>query len=335
MNIFNILVVKESREGEKRVSLLPNDVKKLSDTHTIFVESGAGNGIGIADQEYVDAGATIRIADDLSSLFANIDLVVRVKRANHEREGVEFTCYPKGLVVIGALDPLETNSSHIELFKKNEISGISIDQLRLNQDDPMNILAAMSTITGRLALLDAVDKHEKSQIHNVLILGYGAVARSALKQALQQNMHCFVLITQKELQKELLALGVEGILIHKTDPIEKTRERLLPYAKKADIVIAAARANMQKAPILIDDVMQENMKKGAVIVDLALSEGGNIANSQHDATLKGKGGVIITNISGYPKLEPKIASQKWSLASRLCIEALSKNLHALDEAIIK
>lgn len=335
MKTFHILVVKESREGEKRVSLVPEDIENLSKTHTIFVESGAGKGINATDQHYIDAGAHIRATKSFSELFEGIDLIVRVKRANHKRELEEFDAYPNGVIVVGALDPFEQDSSHIALFKKHKVLAISIDQLKLEFDNPMNILAAMSTITGRLAFLDALKKHPTGQIQNILILGYGSVAKSALNEALEQNKQCFVLVTKEEKKRELEALGAHAIVINKNEPIEQTRQTLLPYTKKADIVIAAARASMQKAPILIDQVMQESMKKNCIIVDLALSEGGNIEGSKHDATIATKRGVIITNISAYPKKEPVIASKKWSLASRHAIQALSENLHSLDSALIK
>ena len=90
----------------------------------------------------------------------------------------------------------------------------------------------------------------------------------------------------------------------------------------ADIVITSARAANQRAPLLISAATLNQMKAGAVIVDMALSEGGNVEGSHHDETHVLGNGVIMTNVSSYSKQVPHEASILWSQETRLFLESI-------------
>lgn len=323
---FNILITKETRAGETRVALIPRDVRVLVENgHHIFVEHDAGTKAGFSDLDYQQAGARIRYinSDNVQTyqkFFDNIDIVVRAKRPERERERLENQSMSKGTILIGALDPFEKNSAHINEYHRAQIIAYSIDQLKLTENDPMNLLAAMSKIAGRLALLDAIDKFTAMQmriIKKVVIIGFGSVGRAAFDEALTQQLPTTVILTNIALAKEIEAKGAIALLLDKNKSLNEQQHFIRDVLLNTDIVITSARKPNQLAPLLIPQQTLDHMQKGAVIVDMALSEGGNVEGSVHDATLMLGNSVIVTNASGYPKAFPREASELWS---RACLQ---------------
>ena len=320
----NILLVKETRSGELRVGLIPSDIRKLVDNgYRVFVEENAGSGIGASDQDYVDNGAIIRKpkgndVESYKTFFKEIGIIVRAKRPEMNRENLENLTIAKGTVMIGTLDQFNKNSSHVDAYHKQGIIAYSIDQLKIDSNNPMNVLAAMSEITGRLALRDAVCKFN-STVRKIVIVGYGTAGRSAFKEAVKLKLHTVVVLRNHNLAEEIKNHG-SGVLLLKKDASLKEQQLILKeLLRDADIVITSARKSGEIAPILIPFETLNSMKKGAVIVDLALSEGGNVEGSMHDSDNLLGNDVLVTNISGYPKVVPLEASKKWSAASLLFI----------------
>ena len=91
----------------------------------------------------------------------------------------------------------------------------------------------------------------------------------------------------------------------------------------ADVVITSARKANQLAPLLIPKTTLQLMQAGSVLVDMALSEGGNVEGSKHDTTLTLGNNVIVTNVSGCPKIMPHESSILWSAATMLFILSLT------------
>lgn len=322
MKTFNILVTKETRAGELRVSLIPNDVQTLVNKgHKVFVEQDAGKGAGFSDQDYQQAGAVIRYitGDTLEAYqhyFKNIDVVVRAKRPERSREIFENKAMSSGTIMIGALDPLEKNSSHIDEYHHAGIIAYSTDQLNLSPDDPMNLLAAMSKIAGRLALLDAIKKfHSPINIKKFVIIGFGTVGRAAFAEAMEHKLPTLVILSNPIVAKEIETHGGKTLLLDSHAELTQQQQQIKNALIDADLVITSARKANQPAPLLIPHDTLQQMQRGSVIVDLALSEGGNVEGSEHDATHLLGNGIIVTNTSGYPKSHPAEASQLWSTAS--------------------
>ena len=159
---YHIFLAKESRAGEQRVALIPSDVARLIDKgHDFFVEHHAGLAAGFDDTAYQAVGATIvhLSASELNSYvetFQHIDVIVRAKRPDRAREQLEAQAFRPGMIMIGALDPFESESHHIAEYHQANIHAYSIDQANLAATDPMNVLAAMSRLSGKLALQDAL-----------------------------------------------------------------------------------------------------------------------------------------------------------------------------------
>lgn len=123
---FNIFVPKESRANEQRVSLIPEDVAVLvNEGHKVFMEQNAGTAAQFSDKSYEAVGAQVRKLSSetlagYQQLFQGINLVVRVKRPNHNREHLENQALPQGCIMIGALDPFEQNSTHIREYQERD-----------------------------------------------------------------------------------------------------------------------------------------------------------------------------------------------------------------------
>lgn len=328
---FNILVTKETRAHESRVALVPKDVEELiKNGHTVFVEHNAGNGAGFTDQDYLSVGAVIHCIENDNSeaykqCFENIDLVARVKRPERSREILENKTMLPGTIMLGALDPLEKNSSHVDEYHQSNIIAYSIDQLNLEPDDPMNLLAAMSKIAGRLALLDAIKKFN-STVKKVVILGFGIVGRSAFAEALNKKLPTTILLRNSADAKDIEARGGKVELLNNAGDLGSEQKIVKNILRDADIVITSARKPNQPAPLLIPLDTLQSMQSGSVIVDMALSEGGNVEGSEHDITSRLGNGIIVTNTSGYPKAVPDEASTFWSTASLHFISMLAKGI---------
>lgn len=335
----NILVTKETRANEKRVALIPSDAKRLiAEGYRVIIESQAGDGAGFSDKDYELVGCQIRQLEGeqqaaYENLFANIQLILRVKRPNRAREILENKAIGKGTIMIGALDPLEKNSSHIEEYHQRQLKAYSIDQLILPPDDPMNILAAMSKIAGKLALQDALQKIT-IPVNSIVIIGFGTVGQAAFFEAVRQGYLPCILASSAKSFDLVKNHKPNTFQINKNSSIEDQRQQILPFLLKADIVVTSARQSNQPAPLLITEAILHKMKSGAVVVDMALSEGGNVENSKHDAALVLGNNILVINTSGYPKAQPQEASQLWSRASlqavlRMQNKAENKLFHVL------
>jgi NAD(P) transhydrogenase subunit alpha len=326
-----ILVTKESRAGETRVALLPVEVRTLvASGCKVLVEESAGTQAGFSDEDYVVAGACIRplapnTLQDFQKHFADVDIIVRVKRPAREREILENQAFPPGLIMIGALDPLEHGSGHVDEYRAANISAFSIDQLAsLTPNHPLNLLAGMSHIAGILAIQDAISLFT-GVASRVVIVGFGAAGRSAFAEARSHKLAVTVLSVHPSDISEVQTLGATGILLDLRANLETQQEIVALAVRDAHIVITSARQPGKRAPLLIPAVTLNLMVRDAVIVDLALSEGGNVEGSRHDETLIVGNNVKVTNTSGYPKKLPRQASEIWSRASACFVNHLLAN----------
>ena len=317
---YHVFLSKETRANERRVALVPKDVAQLcAQGHRVSVESGAGLEAGHSDPSYTQVGARIvdlscHTLEHYASVFRDIDVIVRAKRPNRAREQLELLAVRPGTALVGALDPMESGSTHVAEYVKAELLAYSIDQAILPASNPMNILASMSHLAGKMALQDALRycKHEAKQ---VVLLGAGVVGQSALTQAMQLGLSTTVLVGDDRKADHLRALGASTQVVHRSLPLQDQQRQIRDILLRADVVIASARTAGHRAPLLIPASTLRVMKPGAVVVDMAISEGGNVHGSRHDSVINTANGVSVVNVSGYPKALPREASVLWSRAS--------------------
>lgn len=313
------LLVRETRAGETRVALTPDAVRRLhSSGIAMAFESGAGVCAGFSDDDFEAAGAQRRdtVADDdveaMRALFEGVHTVVRVKRASAVRERAEIAAFGQIATVrrmVGALDTLERGSSHVQAWQALGIDVVSLDQM-----PDVGLLRAMSELTGALCLRDAVRRCAPARPVCIALIGFGVSGRSALLAALQHDSVERVVVLGRRASDVQDDRRVHFVAAEPEAPLTEQQRVVRDLVIDADIVVASARRSNTPAPLLIPTATLLAMKPGAVVVDLALTEGGNVEGAQHDQTLT-VGSVQVCNVSGYPKAQPNKASQLWSDAT--------------------
>jgi NAD/NADP transhydrogenase alpha subunit len=143
----------------------------------------------------------------------------------------------------------------------------------------------------------------------VIIIGFGVVGHAAFEEAISKNLPIVVILSNSTKAQEILKRGANVLLLNKNDDLKQQQIIIKNALLDADIVISSARSANQLAPLLIPLETLKQMKKGSVIVDMALSEGGNVEGSEHDSTRILGNGIIVTNTSGYPKAVPHESSK--------------------------
>jgi len=330
MFISQIVVVKETRSGEGRVTLTPEAVAKFIAKHKVrvLIESNAGLNAGFSNEAYIKAGA--EILELTPKGFPANSLILRVKRGTLERELLENKLFHENTAMIGFLDPF-ISGDHIEAWRTLGLTTFSHELFKtLSTQDPKNAQAAMSRIAGKLAFQDALKRYKGQSPIKLTVLGTGPAAISAAVEAKKQGIPVQLFGRTDRYRVEIESAGI----IYHYFPTSNQAQYLQPFLKDQSIVIAAARVPKEKAPILIDDKNLAILPQGAIVVDLAVSEGGNVIGSKSDQVVTYKH-VSIVNISGYPKAEPKEASEAFSSCMlSLLGEILSLKGELLEDGLL-
>jgi alanine dehydrogenase len=298
-------VPKEIKNHEYRVGLTPSSVRQLVQAgHEVLVEANAGSAIGFSNQRYQNAGA--RIIDSVDEIFATADLIIKVK----EPQPQECEKLKPGQILFTYLH-LAPDSEQTELLLKSGCIAIAYETVTDAQGN-LPLLAPMSEVAGRMAvqvgarclensvgglgvLLGGVPGVEQAQ---VCILGGGVVGTNAARIAL--GMGARVSILDKSVQRlraldEGFGFGVQT-LYATPDEIEK-------QIKTADLVIGAVLVPGAAAPKLIRREMLATMQPGAVLVDVAIDQGGCFETSRattHDNPSYLVDGVIHYCVANMP-----------------------------------
>lgn len=320
MHFKQILVVRETHQNEKRVALTPTIVALLVNKgYRILVEAGAGSNAGFSNEEYLAVGAQLFTLTSLG--FPSDTFIVRVLRPSKERELLETPSFHENTAMLGFLFPF-VKDTHIQNWQKIGLTTLSFDLLKASTDDPKNAQAAMSRIAGRLAFQHALNYYQGKEA-KLLIIGTGPAALSAAIEAKEKHIPVQVL-GRKEMHRA--ALEEAGIHYSIFPDVEQQIKFIRPYLREFNLVITAARVPGQSAPLLIDEESLNCLSQGSVVVDLAVSNGGNVVGSKHDQVISLANGVSLINLSSYPKQEPRFASEAFAqCVASLLIEIMSPN----------
>jgi alanine dehydrogenase len=279
---MKISVPKEVKNNEYRVAITPAGVHELvASGHELFVEAGAGTGSAISDQEYKEAGATITA--DASATWAAADLVLKVKEPiaaeyPHLREGLTLFTY----LHLAADLPL-TN----ELVSR-KITAIAYETVQLPSRQ-LPLLAPMSEVAGRLAPLVGANTLLRQNGGNgmllggvpgtrparVTVLGGGVAGTNSIAVAVGMGAEVTVLDTNLNRLRELDALYAGRLRTIASNSFEIERA-----VKDADLVIGSVLIPGAKAPKLVTNDLVKKMKPGAVLVDIAIDQGGCFEDSK-------------------------------------------------------
>lgn len=275
-------VPKEIKAQEFRVGMTPAGVRELTaNQHQVLIERHAGAGIGLTDELYAAAGATI--VDSAEQIFAQADLVVKVK----EPQPQECRWLRPGQTLFTYLH-LAADLNQAELLMASGATCIAYETITAQQGG-LPLLAPMSLVAGRLSVQAGAHHMEVHQGGNgtllggvpgvapakVLVLGGGVVGSSALRVAL--GMGAEVTVIDRSVAK-LAELDEQYRGQLRT--IYSTAESIEEHAREADLIIGAVLIPGASAPKLISAKMLSLLKPGTVLVDVAIDQGGCFETSR-------------------------------------------------------
>ena len=306
-------VPKEIKEQEYRVAMVPAGVKSLvSAGHEVLIEKGAGLNSGIDDAEFRQAGATI--IDAPAEIYGRADLVMKVK----EPLATECRYLRAGQLLFTFLH-LAPLPELTDILLQKKVIGIAYETVQLD-NGYLPLLAPMSAIAGRMAiqagsrflgkdqggcglLLGGVPGVEPGQ---VTIIGSGTVGFNAAQVAVA--LGASVTLLGRNLQR---LSYLDEIMNGRLKTLVSNQYNIEAQLKKAALVVGAVLVPGRQAPKLIKREMLSFMKTGAVIVDVAIDQGGCCETSRptsHAAPVYTVDGVIHYAVANMPGAVPRTAT---------------------------
>jgi len=278
-------VPKEVKTHEYRVGLVPSAVTTLvNHGHRVLVERGAGLGSGTSDEEYVEQGA--EILPDATSVYGAAEMIVKVK----EPQPQEIELLQRGQILFTYLH-LAPAPELTQGLLDSGVIGIAYETIQ-SPDGQLPCLQPMSEVAGRMSIQAGAHCLEKEsggrgvllggvpgvEPGTVVILGGGSVGTNAAQMAV--GLGADVMIMDIDLQRLRYLDDIFGGRIRTQFSNPLTIAKML---ERADLVIGAVLVTGARAPRLITEDMVRGMKEGAVIVDVAVDQGG-IAETTHATT---------------------------------------------------
>jgi len=272
---------REIKNNEYRVSLVPAGVKALVDSgHKVIVETSAGEGSGISDKEYLKAGAVIRRS--ATNIYEEAEMIIKVKEPLPQ----EYDLLGEGQILYTFLHLAPA----LELTKallRQKVIGIAYETVQL-EDGSLPLLTPMSEIAGRLSIQVGAYYLQKENggsgvllggvpgvsAGNVTIIGGGTVGTNAAKIALGMGANVTILDINLDRLRYL-----DDILDGRAITLASNIDNIEVSVADADLVIGAILIPGARAPHLVTRDMIAKMRKGSVIVDVAIDQGGCIETS--------------------------------------------------------
>ena len=356
--MVKVFVPQETREGETRVAATPETVKRMVAAGLeVAVEAGAGAGASLADGEFEAVGASI--ATDRGAALADADLVLRVTPP----EADEASHLKEGALLVGFLAPYK-NLDVVEALRSGGVSSLSMELVpRISRAQDMDALSSQASIAGYKAVLLAAYRLGKYfpllmtaagtiRPARVVVMGAGVAGLQAVATAKRLGAVVEVSDIRDVVKEQVESLG--GKFIELPDMgggegeggyakemgeefLRRQREIVSRHVAEADVVICTALIPGRKAPTLLTAEMVEGMKSGAVVVDLAVEQGGNCVFSKMGEEVD-HGGVTIFGPANLPAETPRDASSLysrnvWALIKLLLSEEGGLALDLEDEII--
>jgi alanine dehydrogenase len=307
-------ILKEIKTKENRVSMTPAGVEVLrQDGHTVLVEASAGIGSGLSDAEYAGHGAEIVLS--AKEIFARADMVMHVK----EPMAAEYALIRKDQIVFTYLHLAAAEELTRALMETGAVC-IAYETIQ-KADGSLPLLTPMSEVAGRMAIQQGAKYLEMTQGGDgillggvpgvdpgmVLIIGGGVVGINAAKAACGLGARVYVLDTDLDRLRYLSDVMPSNCFLLMSNPAA-----IRELTARADVVIGAVLIPGAKAPRLITRDMLKTMKKGAVLVDVAIDQGGCFETSKpttHDNPIYILDGIVHYCVANMPGAVPKTSTQ--------------------------
>jgi len=330
---MNVVVLRETQPGETRVALVPESVRKIVALKaTVKVESGAGLGAARTDDDYREVGA--EVTPDRRSLLGSADLLVVVNKPSEQ----DIHQLPKGAVLIGFLRPLDEPAALTHAVAQH-LTTFAVELIpRITRAQAMDALSSMATVVGYKAVLLGASHIPRMfpllmtaagtvPPARVLVLGAGVAGLQAIATARRLGAVVDAYDVRSAAGEQVRSLGANFLDVDlgglKTEDaggyavelseeaMERGRALISEHATTADVVITTAQVPGRRAPLLLTEAAVNGMKRGAVVIDLASSTGGNCAVSKPDQTIE-RAGVTIMAPLNLAATVPVHASQLYS-----------------------
>ena len=337
-------IPKEIMPGEARVASSPETVKKfVAAGMKVLVEKSAGNGSFYHDEDYLEAGA--EIVDCPKEIYEKSELILKVKEPlfNEEHNIHEVEMMHKGQYLITFIHPASpVNHDMVKMLAKQGVISLTLDGIpRISRAQNMDALTSMSTCAGYKGILLAANELPNFMPQmftavgaikpaKVLVLGVGVAGLQALATARRLGAITYAADIRPAAAEQAQSLGAK--VIDTGIPAElaiakggyansipeewliKEREHLKEIITECDIIFCSALVPGKIAPILINEEMLKSMKKGAVVVDISIDQGGNCSLTP-PGKVEVKHGVTLIGIKNIPGLLP--TSSTWMFAQNV------------------
>jgi len=280
---MNIGILKEEPSIERRVALSPAGVEVLkSHGHTIFVLHQAGSGVLLRDEDYQMAGATISYSSE--EIINRSDIILKVSPPTDE----ELEVLREGQTFFSFLHLAVSRRKVLERILEKKVTAIAFELIE-NERGDLEVLQVMSEIAGQIAIQVGAnflhaDRGGRGTLlgsipgippANVVILGAGAVGRTAARVAI--GMGANVTVLDKDINR---LREMEHLFQWKITTGVATSYHIARAARFADVMIGAVLLKAEKAPHLITEAMVKEMKPGSVIIDASIDQGGCVETSR-------------------------------------------------------
>jgi NAD(P) transhydrogenase subunit alpha len=344
-DIMIIGIPKEIMPGERRVSAIPDTVKKMvADGLEVLVEVGAGKNSYYEDEAYLAAGA--KLVADPEEIYRRADVILKVKEPqfNQQKNLHEIEMMHAGQYLITFIHPAApVNHQMVMQMAKKGVIGLTLDGVpRISRAQSMDALSSMSTCAGYKGMLMGVNNISKFvpmigsavgmiKPATVLVIGAGVAGLRAIATARALGAVVYAADIRPDANEQAQSLGAKIIDLKIPQEyalskdgkyaqalpenwLEIERESLKEIVQKSDIIFCSALVPGRLAPIIITEEMVKSMPSGSCIVDISIDQGGNCALTDAGKRTE-KYGVIIEGIKNIPGMLP--TSSTWMFANNI------------------
>lgn len=293
---MKIGIVNERTEGERRVALIPESVKRLVKKHEVILEPGAGDSAAFADAEYTAVGATV------NGSAWEADIVFKVQKPTMEEIGK----LREGSIFVSLLWPLQNPDLATALAEK-KVTAIGLESIpRTTLAQAMDVLSSQASLAGYWSVVAAAERLPKIfplmmtpagtiSPSKILVMGAGVAGLQAIGTARRLGAVVEATDVRPECKEQVESLGgrfleVKGVEVKKGEGgyaaeqsdeyKQKQAEMVSEHIAKSDVVITTALIPGRRAPILVTDAHLRSMRAGSLVVDLAAEQGGNCEGAE-------------------------------------------------------
>jgi NAD(P) transhydrogenase subunit alpha len=322
----------KEQDNEIRIAIVPSVVKKYVGLGAeVLIESGAGKSIDIDDKDYTDVGGII-VNNRLDAL-SDADIICRLNAPLVEDIGEP----KKDSIHISFLDPIKEKIL-VDAFVGASVTAISMELVpRITRAQKMDALSSQASLGGYSAVIEAAKRLAKVfpmmmtpagtiSPAKVFIVGVGVAGLQAIATAKRLGARVEAFDTRPVVEEQVLSLGAKFIKIDigqseeteqgyakelTAEQLELQRQGMIKACSNSDVIITTAQVFGRPAPRIITKDMIAVMQPGSVIIDMAVSTGGNVEGSVSGETVISKG-VQIVGMNNLPAEVAENASQVYA-----------------------